>query len=47
MYHGQEKTLFEKHKIELSDNMRIFARDKNNKIYEQQRKQREFQFIDF
>lgn len=44
MYHGQEKTLFEKHKFELSDNMRIFARDKNNKIYEQQR---EFQFIDF
>lgn len=28
MYHGQEKTLFEKHKFELSDNMRIFARDK-------------------
>lgn len=44
MYHRQEKTLFEKHKFELSDNMRIFARDKNNKIYEQQR---EFQFIDF
>lgn len=29
MYHRQEKTLFEKHKFEMSDNMRIFARKIN------------------
>ena len=47
MYHGQEKTLFEKHKFELSDNMRIFARDKNIKYMNNNENNENFSLLTF
>ena len=47
MYHGQEKTLFEKHKFELSDNMRIFARDKIIKYMNNNENNENFSLLTF